>query len=1096
MSQPKHHRDQVVHDGSRVSSWSRGRLSAETDRRESGSRESEGSSPQAVTRRSDDSSNDFDSNQIIQMALNLSESRRTASHRRQVSRGTPPRLGPVPDGSSGSNLRQHLLQQRKSSSTGAARTLQGPSPRPPSGRFDGPLQTGLDSSHDYRYHFSASTLARAQKAKDHLELMAQYRRLLGVLPPLKPGVGQRTTSSPPPSSVGSQSFPSGPNNNLPMGRQYNPLQYIRNRKVRARERKVIDGEALGFGDVNFVKPWVDQMIARATSPANNQNEDSSIVTPLPGAGDADNPDPLDQNARAAARVRRPRIDWVFEPCDVVADAYWLEQQDHKELIEDRNWRKIFPAPVTVLRETKQEAPVEMFESIPPFSMRDDDELDAQISGVSKIDTGLSHNSAKDRAKQTIHNIRAFPHRHNGHSAHADFMWHKKDSTSDISDSENDGKRFAEKTLYDEKENGTVSQKYRHAVEDQMLDMVSRDARQRDLFDAVSGPEATLSLGSLMTPERHVTSQPSSRLHSRGGSIVDTSDSDWKHSLDKALTSSPPNLTSNRQSLDASTRPREDSLMQDVSLPTSPEVRPRQQGNEVAGGFHLPPTESRPASPHRNPISKIKQIIRDKSGELVGERDDSRRGSISAAPLSSERLNLVETRPSSPLTASGPDQMPLAPSRSHRRTGSTRLRPDEQPGLRGMFKGPRIDSVIRGGVSKLGEMLWKREEIGESPSGTDVTDESEGERARGRSWSSANVSRRQSRRRLDDQSQSKPVLEAVPFLKHAYSLGQASGAEDGRAESGQTPAKGNLRSSRLDGLRPPRIDTRGAPSPGHSESQPHTSGNSEALEKGSRQGLTLEGVPITDQDSDPSRAPDDGGRPLLRKRHWSIADKDKPAEEARFTRREIARLRALVLSTGIKAMEISRRAQEKHGLHESNNFAATQDCFAGQDWRSLVKLCDESALRSEDRVAHSELYIFVGRSLGTAVQKSGRRWQIAADQFAYRTSPQLQNRVGDIRSRIADDLSEQSRQISDLADETSRDLALGQPLKIKAVVDTIDQMLRRRRRRLRWLRRALWLIVEWLLVGFMWYVWFMVVILRVFLGMGKAAISGVRWLLWL
>ncbi|CRK36982.1 hypothetical protein BN1723_020611 [Verticillium longisporum] len=90
----------------------------------------------------------------------------------------------------------------------------------------------------------------------------------------------------------------------------------------------------------------------------------------------------------------------------------------------------------------------------------------------------------------------------------------------------------------------------------------------------------------------------------------------------------------------------------------------------------------------------------------------------------------------------------------------------------------------------------------------------------------------------------------------------------------------------------------------------------------------------------------------------------------------------------------------------------------------------------------------------------------------------------------------TRAAADEADETSRDLAFGQRLKIKAVVDVIDKMLRRRRRRFRWVRRALWLGVEWGLVGIMWYVWFVVMILRVFVGFGKGVVGGVRWLLWL
>lgn len=180
---------------------------------------------------------DLDSTQIVNMALSLSESRRLAS-RRNVSRAAvPPRLTPLPDASSSSNIRQHLQQQRKFSRTDSPSLLQEPSTGPlvPASRTSGTFQSSFESSHDaqYRWQFSASTLARAHKAKVHLELWAQYRRLLDVLPPLKPGLERPSSGSSPDSPVlapGTQALA------ITLGRQYNPLQYIRNRKVRARER--------------------------------------------------------------------------------------------------------------------------------------------------------------------------------------------------------------------------------------------------------------------------------------------------------------------------------------------------------------------------------------------------------------------------------------------------------------------------------------------------------------------------------------------------------------------------------------------------------------------------------------------------------------------------------------------------------------------------------------------------------------------------------------------------------------------------------------------------------------------------------------------
>lgn len=132
----------------------------------------------------------------------------------------------------------------------------------------------------------------------------------------------------------------------------------------------------------------------------------------------------------------------------------------------------------------------------------------------------------------------------------------------------------------------------------------------------------------------------------------------------------------------------------------------------------------------------------------------------------------------------------------------------------------------------------------------------------------------------------------------------------------------------------------------------------------------------------------------------------------------------------------------------------------------------------------------------AVQASGQRWQSSADHFTGKTSLDMQNRIWNVRTRVADDLSGLTRRAADEADETSKDLALDQPLRVKHVVDIIEKMLRKRRRRFRWVRRGLWLTVEWLLVGLMWYVWFVVMILRVFFGVGRGFLAGVKWLLWL
>ncbi|KAJ4165037.1 hypothetical protein LMH87_006686 [Akanthomyces muscarius] len=210
---------------------------------------------------------------------------------------------------------------------------------------------------------------------------------------------------------------------------------------------------------------------------------------------------------------------------------------------------------------------------------------------------------------------------------------------------------------------------------------------------------------------------------------------------------------------------------------------------------------------------------------------------------------------------------------------------------------------------------------------------------------------------------------------------------------------------------------------------------------------------------------------------------------------MARVKTLVMSSGIKAMEINRRAKETHKPF-CNDGLQTCSKLANIDWDGIAKLCPENKQLHDQDVPFAEVYPLAAQTLASNIQTFGQRWQMAADKFTLHTGPELHRRVGAVRSRVADDLAPMTRAAVEEADEASRSLALDQPLRIKHVVDTIEKMLRKRRRRLRWVRRGLWLSVEWLLVGFMWYVWFVVMILRVFLGIGQGIWHGVKWVLWL
>ncbi|PTB68246.1 hypothetical protein BBK36DRAFT_1115275 [Trichoderma citrinoviride] len=1043
---------------------------------------------------------DLDSTQIVNMALSLSESRRLAARRSASRTVAPPRLAPIPDASASNNIRQHLQQQRKFSRTESPSVAQEASSGAvvPGSRSSGTFQPSFESSHDpqFRWQFSPSTLARAHKAKVHLELWAQYRRLLDVLPPLQPGLERPLSGSGPDSPTqtsGSQQLA------IPLGRQYNPLQYIRNRKVRARERKVIDGKRQGFSDVEAVRLWVDSVYRQMSLAGTSLADERPSIPPYQYAEDSD----LQSSpSEAVARSRRPRVDWYLEPCDVIADAYWLEQNGHKYLIEDRHWRKIFPPPPAsdLSRPLSREID-DTSSKISPFTTRDNDITETITEGkefgLSKVRSELSHSSAKERAKQKLQNITGFHHRHGSTGHGHDLLRLKKDSGSDSSDSDSDSEPEKKRRAKPVRK-GTISSNSNDLLQKQMMEMVAKEARERELEERALARNESADDGSVDALDARRISQPPSRFASRRTSMAEASDSERKFAVLEKLKQASPT----RQSLDVNRYSF--SPGKGTSFPNSPEMMPVRNGkSESIASVDPSPPWSRAASPTRNPFSKIKSIIRDKNDDFDDAEDD-REG------RSSKRDKLARSGSAADLgrRQSSPVGKPLSGADSgkgSRNTGSTRLRGEEGVGLRGMFKGPRIDNVFRGGVSKLGDMIRKKDGPGEAQD-FETTDESDSERIRGRKSTPLTLSRKPSARAQEAQQQQQhqpkhfldtmPQFHRMPSYRHANGGDTPVAAADGSA---------NGRRAAADELKPPVIKIRSASSsasspmvhrarPGESDvSDSEYLMNNHVSDTVDRRINST--VSLSDRDNHHH------GR-LPPGQHWSIADRGLPAQ-MKLSKREVARMRTLILSSGIKAMELRRRANEQHVPFSEERLAHKEAHLmepGGIPWSDIARLTPEHAQATlqlrRQQVAACDMYPFAARTLATAIQSWGQRWQSSADYFRDKTVQDLRTRVWEVRTQVADDLSEMARKAADEADETSRDLMLGQPLKIKHVIDTMDKMLRTRRRRFRWLRRGLWLTVEWLLVGFMWYVWFMVMILRVFLGVGKGVLRGVKWLLWL
>jgi hypothetical protein len=223
--------------------------------------------------------------------------------------------------------------------------------------------------------------------------------------------------------------------------------------------------------------------------------------------------------------------------------------------------------------------------------------------------------------------------------------------------------------------------------------------------------------------------------------------------------------------------------------------------------------------------------------------------------------------------------------------------------------------------------------------------------------------------------------------------------------------------------------------------------------------------------------------------WSISDGPIPSNlRGSMTKRDIARVKALLLSSGIKATEITRRAAELQDLRSADSDPNSPSAYA-----QIARLNREPQLIRP--VPRSQEHILAARVLSNDIQLSSQMWQASAESFSTDTAGKLLDRVEEFQDRITG-LSEITRAGEREADEVSRDLVTGQTLKVKELIERMETLLRKRRRRFRWLRKTGWVAVEWVLVGVLWWVWLVVMLLRIVRGVVGGVVGGVRWLLWL
>ncbi|KAK4116669.1 hypothetical protein N656DRAFT_702208 [Canariomyces notabilis] len=1020
------------------------------------------------------------------MALNLSESRRLAS-RRNVSQPTPPRLAPLPDSAPGGSLRQHLQQQRKMSRTVSPKPDR--SPRIGAGRIFNPLQSAFEPEGGYRYHFSQSTLARAQKAKEYLDLMAQYRRVLELVAPLDPPrtAGSSAVSPPgtPNSSTQVSRVSTAEQSDARIGRPYNPLQYIRNRKVRARERKVIDGEAQGFNDVSKVSEWIDD-VAKWVATGQARTPGNPALPPFPGAQITNlQSSPPSTNPRtvvATGKSKRPRVDWVIDPADMIADVYWLELDDNKKLVEDRHRRRIFPQGPNVPQGPSCDDAAPRL-TTPGRSAKDSSDALTSAEKATPEPPPSRHDhehvlsAARDRAQQKLKALKSSHHRHASAITSRDLLRLHRGSLSESSDTDSDRRRRAG--------SGIPASTIKSVLEKQMEEMIAREQRDAESHPLYDHETSRIKVPNLspMTPERDrrpATNAPTTRQ--RLDSRTDLSEAEGKNAGSKMH-------ATGRASLEVPSS-RRFSINSDTSQPNSPDLRPARDIGRVPAIGDLSPMSSRPSSPPRNPL-KVMNIFRERSKErssdVPANGDDSSTSppGVSEILLSSPEMVWNDVSPASRKPSRSPTGGRILGHRSHKSTGNARLR-GEDGGIsfRSLLRGgPRIDTVLRSSVSKVSDMLWRRDTSGLDDQSSSTSSDDSDDETRGRPRGPRDV------RRTESEDEKSP-LEGMPDVLSAANL-NTSGPQ-GQLSASPPAQPLSRRSSRFDLLKPPRIDVHSAsPSQSPTPQVRHRDQVDSDMESHADRDCTASDSVVTSPTLSKHY-------PLATSRHWLLTNRYRTPSHpggsgtAVVSKREIARVRALLLSAGIHAMEMDRRAGQLSTAMPKGS--STSLLLPSPE----ITTTDSSFTKTTPLplLPQTHIYPFAARTLSASVQSSASHFHTLASHFAATTSPALIRRAEALQKQVADDLTALAQSAIDAADDANHDLVVGQRLKVKRAVDTMEKMLRRRRRRFRWVRRAGWLAVEWVLVGFMWYVWFVVMIVRVVFGVGKGVVMGVRWLLWL
>ena len=1098
--------------------------------------------------------------QIVNLALNLSESRR-----RQFSLSRMSPLDPVTNRrvisstqlgvrhpsstyvAVGGSSKVHMQQQRfgsrnvssnmdrlepaqitiPQSSTSQEQTRSYELPVAPS--------LGLDLVHNLDISPSDATLLRAERAQLFLELGYEYRRLLQYLPKLPTPSQYKSDTS---KGLGKKTI----ENSEILGRAYNPIQFIRNRKVRrGHDRKTYNAEAEGWKNIAKVRSWVNVIAGEREDQVSKVDDkfplpSFSIEQEEPIAEGPSPPSSIGHSrGLTATKVARPRSDWITTPWDMLADAYWLDRDDNKRLIEDRDGNKLFQP-----KKASGEPTSRISQEAVRSATRRSESLARPSQSPNKISPMVSdvhdeyfreRGRRRHRFRDSISSLQDY-----GGSQDRNSRWQRRLIRSRSSSSSGSSVPGSLNRLTQARDYRDSRERQDSAVlEKQVLDLLAKEAENLDWgsMENINNNAVNSDKTDSTVPE----SKHNGATQTHKTSNLELADSEALNNHRKLTEHQHKRVSIEEQPEQRGRRPRTSLEEFDTTAPNSP----------TGGGFvpsiaiNLSPPASRSPSPKKlSSFNYSRSRDRQSKGRHAIEETDfaTEPESATNGPLkvsTNAYPSVVDREP--PTSSSDGLLSPKSAAEGigrilrHRRSESKSIRnskdqKEPESRFRGFVKGGRLAEIIGSEVSRVGDLLWRKDVSNQgstiaSPISSQASDMSESEedtsgtglkKRPGNGISSNNANEEETRKLLrkpTNEESPKYHMNNLPTFKSPFRK-EENDTVIARGDDPITKQQAALRErgrpSRFNRLAPPNLDMRGvSPSPSPPQLSRVITYDTDATNDGSRRNSTNPsessagradrqfntisglpeklgngGPPVTGLASLDIRRRRSAERPKLEgNRQWSISDRGLSAVRGAVTDRDITRTRALLLSSGVKANEIVRRAYEI------------------RDPPSVILQDLQRTMKTPlPRVPKSQEYMLAARLIVKNIAETNKRIRETAEDFSNVAVNELHDRIKAIDERITSQLTPSLRASADDADALSTELATSHRLNVKRLNDSIDQILRQKRRRFRWVRRGGYLLLEWMLLGAMWWVWLIVVIIRLVRGTVGGIYRGTRWLLWL